>query len=538
MKWFKNGKIYSEKGQFHDSMLVDDERIVKVGSGADCQMMFNGEEIVDLKGRTVIPGLIDSHLHFLMTAEYLSLMPITDVTSMKELISRCTDYIEKNQLTKGDVLYTEGWNHTLFTDKIKVPDRHDLDKASQTVPIVLVRVDRHMMSLNTAALNYFGLNSKMKRDEGGELEVDDTGELTGVLKETALDLVKAQLPEKSREDRKHLLVNTMALANRYGITSMHTNDAKDEQVDDTLSIYEELEKEDQLSVRFYHQIWFNDSQFLPSFLSGPHQFHKGTDWNRIGPIKYFIDGTLGSRTAALFDPYSDDETTRGIHTKSQEALNQEVKLAVDNGFQVITHGIGDRGINMILDAYDEALGDNKNDLRLGINHMQITSHELIDRVASKNYLTYVQPLFLEDDLLILYDRVGKERAETSYLFNTMKNKGIHQSFSSDAPIVSFNPFDTIHCAVTRNRLTESLAEPFLAEEAMTVEEAIDAYTVEGAYASFDEDKKGRLKEGFLADFVILNEDIFTIEKSSIKNVTVAATYVNGKAVYTREESIK
>lgn len=536
MKWFKNGKIYSENGQFHDSMLVDNERIVKVGSGDDCRTVFKGEEIVDLKGRTVIPGLIDSHLHFLMTAEYLSLLPITDVTSMKELISRCADYIEKNQLTKEDVLYTEGWNHTLFTDNQKIPDRYNLDKASPTVPIVLVRVDRHVMSLNTAALNYFGLTSNTPMDEGGELEVDDAGELTGVLKETALDLVKAQLPEKSREDRKRLLVNTMALANRYGITSMHTNDAKDEQIDDTLTIYEELEKEDQLSVRFYHQIWFNDSQFLPSFLSGSYYFHKGTDWNRIGPIKYFIDGTLGSRTAALFEPYSDDESTRGIHTKPQEALNQEVKLAVDNGFQVITHGIGDRGINMILDAYDYALGDRKNDLRLGINHMQITSHALVDRVASKDYLTYVQPLFLEDDLPILYERVGKERAETSYLFNTMKNKGIHQSFSSDAPIVSFNPFDTIQCAVTRNRLTEPLAEPFLPEEAMTVEEAIDAYTVEGAYASFDEDKKGRLKEGFLADFVILNEDIFTIEKSSIKDVTVAATYINGEVVYSKEES--
>lgn len=538
MKWFKNGKIYSEKGQFHDSMLVDGGRIIKVGSFNDCQVLFQGEETVDLKGKTVIPGMIDSHLHFLMTAEYLSLMPITDVTSMNELISRCADYIENNQLTKEDVLYTEGWNHTLFTDKQKVPDRYDLDKASLTVPIVLVRVDRHVMSLNTAALNYFGLTSKTPIDEGGELETDEKGKLTGVLKETALDLVKAQLPEKSREEKKRLLKNTMALANQYGITSMHTNDAKDEQIEEILSLYEELEKENQLTVRFYHQIWFNDGQYLPSFLSGPYDFHKGTDWNRIGPIKFFIDGTLGSRTAALFKPYADDAPTQGIHTKPQETLNQEVKLAVDNGFQVITHGIGDRGIHMILDAYDAALGGNTNDLRLGINHMQITSHELVDRVAAKDYLTYVQPLFLEDDLLILYDRVGKKRAETSYLFKTMKNKGIHQSFSSDAPVVSFSPFDTIQCAVTRNRLTEPMEKAFLPEEAMTVEEAVDAYTREGAYASFEEKKKGRLKEDYLADFVILNEDIFTIDKHKLKNVSVAATYINGKAVYIKEAFAK
>lgn len=537
MKWFKNGKIYSEKNEYYESMLVENNRIVKVGSSEDCQKVFTGEETVDLQGKTVIPGFIDSHLHFLMTAEYLSMLPITDVTSMQELISRCADYIEKKQLSEGDVLYSEGWNHTSFTDEKRIPNRYDLDKASSTVPIVLVRVDRHVMSLNTAALAYFGLTSQTEADSGGELEIDEQGDLTGVLKETALDLVKAKLPVKSREEKKRLLTETMALANSYGITSMHTNDAKDDQIDDTLSLYEEMDKNKQLSVRFYHQIWFNDGQYLPAFLSGLHDFHKGTEWNRIGPIKYFIDGTLGSRTAALTEPYSDDEGTIGIHTKSQETLNSEVKMAVDNGFQVITHGIGDRGIEMILDAYDYALGEKENKLRLGINHMQITNQALIERVAEKDYLTYVQPLFLEDDLPILYERVGKERAETSYLFNTMKKKGIHQSFSSDAPIVSFNPFDTIQCAVTRNRLTDPLPDAFLPDEAMTVEEAIDAYTLEGAYASFEENKKGRLKEGYLADFVILNEDIFTIEKSAIRKVTVSATYVNGEVVYTGEGQV-
>lgn len=535
MKCFKNAKIYSGKGQYGESMLIDNGRIVKVGKEEECLKDVEGEDIIDLAGKTVLPGLIDSHLHFLMTAEYLSLLPITDVTSMRELIERCKTYIDSNQLTASDVLYSEGWNHTLFTDKRDVPKKEDLDKASLTVPIVLVRVDRHVMSLNTAALNYFELTNETVVDSGGEIEVDENGELTGVLKETALDIVKAKLPEKSRDEKKQLLIKTMALANRYGITSMHTNDAKDDQIDETLSLYEELESSQQLSIRFYHQIWFNDPQYLSTFFSGPHHFHKGTEWNRIGPIKYFIDGTLGSRTAALSEPYSDDPKNRGIHTKTQKNLNTEVKLAVDNGFQVITHGIGDRGIKMILDAYDYALDGRTNDLRLGVNHMQITNHDLINRLAEKDYLAYVQPLFLEDDLLILYKRLGKKRAETSYLFNTMNKKGIHQSFSSDAPILSFNPFHTIQCAVTRNRLSEPLPVPFLLEEAMTVEEAVDAYTIEGAYASFEEEKKGQLKEGFLADFIVLDEDIFTVEKEAIKDVTVAATYVNGDVVYKRED---
>lgn len=535
MKWFKNGKIYINKEEFVESMIIEKNKIVKIGDNGTCSLFFTGEDIVDLEGKTVIPGLIDSHLHFLMTAEFLSLLPITGVTSMKELIKRCRLHIIEKRLSSESVLYSEGWNHTLFSDEKRIPDRSDLDKASLSVPIVLVRVDRHVMSLNTAALKYFNITRESKVDIGGEIQKDINGDPTGILTEGALDLVKAQLPVKSKDEKKVMLKETMALANQYGITSMHTNDAKDETIEDTLSLYSELEDEKALTVRFYQQIWFNNGKYLPEFLSRGFTFHEGTDWNRIGPIKFFIDGTLGSRTAALRTPYFDEPSTKGILTKSEETLTDEVKMAVDNGYQVIIHGIGDQGIETILNAYDAALEGKPNDLRLGINHMQITGLDLIDRVAEKEYLTYVQPIFLEDDLPILYDRVGSERAETSYLFRTMKNKGIHQSFSSDAPIVSFDPFENIQCAVTRNRLSEPLDTPFLPQEAMTVNEAIDAYTYEGAYASFDEHKKGRLKEGYLADFVILNQDIFTIDPSKIKETTVHSTYVDGREVYSEEK---
>lgn len=534
MKWFKNGKIYLNESTFAKSMIVEDNKIKKIGSEESLSPYFTEGYMIDLKGKTVIPGLIDSHLHFLMTAEFMSLLPITGVPSMKELIFRCQHYIKQEQLSAKDILYSEGWNHTLFTDDKRMPDRADLDQASLTVPIVLVRVDRHVMSLNTAALNHFNITSSSKLDTGGEILTNENGEPTGILTEGALDLVKAQLPTRTRVEKKAMLKESMALANQYGITSMHTNDAKDETIEETLSLYSELEDEQALTVRFYQQIWFNNGQYLPEFLTRGFSFHKGTDWNRIGPIKFFIDGTLGSRTAALRRPYTDDQSTQGLLTKSEETLTKEVKMAVDNGYQVIIHGIGDQGIETILNAYDAALGDEPNALRLGINHMQITGLDLIERVAEKNYLTYVQPVFLEDDLPILYDRIGRQRAETSYLFNTMKKMGVHQSFSSDAPIVSFNPFENIQCAVTRNRLSDPIDLPFLPQEAMSIQEAIDAYTYEGAYASFDEDKKGRIKEGYLADFVVLNQDIFTVEASEIKDTSVHSTYVDGKEVY-REE---
>lgn len=539
MNVFVNGKIYLERGAFAEAIAVEGNRIIKVGTNSDCRKLVSEgskDAVIDLKGQTVLPGLNDAHLHFLMTAEYLSLLPITEVTSMKELVKRCRAYIKENSFTSSDVLYTEGWNHTTFTDEKRMPDRSDLDQASKEVPIVLVRVDRHVMSLNTAALRYFGITKDTVLTTGGEIKIDKAGQPTGILTEGAVDLVKAKLPKKSKEEKKALLVDTMALANKMGLTSMHTNDAKDETIEETLSLYKELEEEGRLSVRFYQQVWFNDGKYLSDFFNSDRTFHQGSAWNRIGPIKFFIDGTLGSRTAALRKPYTDDPTTWGMLTKSQETLTEEVTLAVENGYQVIIHGIGDRGIETILNAYDDALNGQPNTLRLGINHMQITGHDLIDRVAEKDYLTYVQPIFLDDDMPIIRERVGDERAETSYLFKTMKDRGIHQSFSSDAPIVSFDPFRNIQCAVTRNRLDHTGDEAYLPHEALDVSAAIDAYTYESAYASFEETEKGRIREGYLADFIVLDRDIFTCDPSDIKGINVLATYVDGQCVYKSGET--
>jgi len=535
MTLYINGKLYVDKDTFATSMVVKDDRIIKVGTEEECRRVFKGSEIIDLKGKTVIPGFNDSHLHFLMTAEYLDMLPITDVTSMKELIQRGISYIEEKTLTEDDILYTEGWNHTQFTDEKRIPTKHDLDKISTEVPIVMVRVDRHVASLNTAALAYFNISNETELEVGGEIEKDEANQLTGVLKEGAVDLVRSQLPVKTADEKKDSLIRTMKLANSMGITSMHTNDAKDESIMETLALYEALDAENQLTIRFYQQIWFNNGKYMPDFLSSHYRFQQGSKWNKIGPVKLFIDGTLGSRTAAMRSGYSDDPKNTGILTKSQETLNKEVAMAVEYDYQVIIHGIGDKGIETILNAYDAALGDRENTLRLGVNHMQITGMDLINRVADKGYLTYVQPIFIDDDLPIIVERIGEERARTSYLFKTMKDKGIHQSFSSDAPIVSFNPFENIQCAITRNRLTTPHETPYLPEEAMDVASAIDAYTYESAYASFDENEKGRLKAGYFADFIVLDEDIFTCSPQRIKDIDVLATVAGGKVVYKKEQ---
>lgn len=530
MKIYINGKIYIERDKFESTMVIEKDRILAIGS-EELVQKFNQSEVIDLNGQTVLPGLNDSHLHFLMTAEYLNMLPITDVTSMTELIERIKGSIKKENLQAEDILYTEGWNQNNFTDEKRIPDRTDLDQASKEVPIIIVRVDRHIWSLNSAALEKFGIHKETPSPEGGEIIKNTFGEPTGVLTERAIDLVRNQIPELSKEQKKSVLINAMKQANSLGLTSMHTNDAKDDKISETLSLYEELDRDKQLTIRFYQQIWFNDGKYIQTFLDKGYSFGEGSQYNKIGPVKLFSDGTLGARTAALRQDYSDDPGNKGIETKTQKELNREVQLAVDNEFQVIVHGIGDKAIERILDAFDTALGERKNDLRLGVNHMQLSAPDLTNRVIEKGYLTYVQPIFLDDDLPILENRIGKERANTTYPFGSLAKAGVHQSFSSDAPVVSFNPWENIYCAITRKRLNGEPATGFVPEESMDIFESIDAYTYEGAYASFEEQEKGRLKEGFLADFIVLDRDIFSISPEKIKETRVLQTVVGGETVY-------
>ena len=530
MKAYINGHFYVEQDVFCEALLIEGNRIKAIGT---TKQILDSEEqatVIDLEGRTVLPGFNDSHLHFLMTAEYLDMLPISNVTSMEELIEKGKQYIKEHKLTSSDFIYTEGWNQNNFTDEKRFPDKNDLDKISREIPIVMGRVDRHVFSCNSVALAYFGVTWKTLSPEGGEIRKDSLGNPTGVFTERAIDLIKEKLPKKERNEQKRQLKKTMKRANQQGITSVHTCDCKDEMIEETFSLYKEMEKEEELTIRFYHQMWFNDGKHIPGYLASGFRTGRGTSFNRIGPIKLFADGALGGRTAAMRQDYNDDPGNRGILTKSQDTLNKEVRLAVENDSQVIIHAIGDQGITAVLDAYDQASAPH-NPLRLGINHVQITDLPLLKRIKERNYLTYVQPIFLEDDIPIVSQRVGESLASTSYAFGTMARMGIHQSFSTDAPIAPFQPFHNLYCAVTRKQLNGLPEEGYNLGEAMKLSEAIDAYTIESAYASFEEHTKGRLKEGYLADFIVLDRNIFTESPESMKETTVLLTVLDGGIVY-------
>lgn len=532
---YLNGKLYIDREKFHEAMLIQDGRIICTGKNSEILSKAPKASIQDLKGKTVLPGFIDSHLHFLMTAEYVSMLPISEVKSMEELIEKGRTFLEEQDLKQGDILYTEGWNQEQFTDSKRMPDKTDLDRISTTIPVLMGRVDRHVISLNSAALEMTGITAAVSSPEGGEIVKDKNGQPTGILKERAIDLIWRSMPSKSKALQQRLIKRTMQLANQQGLTSVHTCDSKDEDVFETYKIYEELAQKNELTLRFYHQMWFNDGTYLKSYLNSGWKTGQGSFWNRVGPVKLFADGALGGRTAAMRQEYADDPGNKGILTKSQETLNEEVMIAVENDHQVIVHAIGDKGIEAVLDAYDQVTEDDENELRLGINHVQITDRPLLERIRNRNYLTYVQPVFLDDDIPIVEKRAGKQLASTSYAFGTMHQMGIRQSFGTDSPIASFDPFKTIYCAITRKRLDGTPKMGFIPEEAVDIFTAVDAYTIESAYASFEEHQKGRLKEGYLADFIVLDRDIFSITPEEIKDTRVLLTVVDGKKVYQDNE---
>src|SRR5699024_1230929 len=267
MQAYINGKIYSDRGVFHEAMLVKENRIHAIGTNREIMKQTNVKtEAIDLKGYTVVPGFNDSHLHFLMTAEYLAMLPIADVTSMEQLIERGRQYILDKQLMKEDYLYTEGWNQNQFTDGKRIPTRHDLDRISSEIPIAMGRVDRHIFSLNTPALKQLGITKDTPSPEGGEIRKDKNGEPTGVLTERAIDILRANQPQPNKEEQKEMLKRTMQLANSQGLTSVHTCDCKDNRISETYSLYEEMDKEGELTVRFYQQMWFNDGKYLPAYI--------------------------------------------------------------------------------------------------------------------------------------------------------------------------------------------------------------------------------------------------------------------------------
>ena len=335
--------------------------------------------------------------------------------------------------------------------------------------------------------------------------------------------------KKTPAQRQLALRKAIYHAVSHGLTSVQTMDLREGSWQKTLADYKEVLK-DLPIFRVYHQCNFMHKASFEEFIKEGYHTGVSDDLHKIGPLKLFIDGSLGARTALMRSPYHDDPSTSGIATLSQDELDELVMLADAHKIKVATHAIGDGGIEMVIDSYAKVTGK-LNDLRHAIIHVRITDQPLLQRMADLDILAKIQPIFLHYDTSIVEDRVGKKLASTSYAFASMHRLGMHVSLGTDSPVEDLDPFANIYCAITRKNLNGEPQDGFYKEEALTLTQAIDDYTIGSAYDEFIKLKKGRLKEGHLADLVILDQDLFDIAPKDILKTKVLATMVDGNFVY-------
>jgi len=530
---FINGKFYLNEGRFAEAVISENGVLTHVGTDSEISSLTAGCEVIDMGGRTVLPGFNDSHLHLYNVGVMRSLLNLMDVTSIEDCIAAGRSYIVNNNIAPNRPVFARGWNQDYFTDCPRPLTRYDLDKISAEHPIIATRACGHLATANSLALKLAGISRNTPDVPGGEIRKDEHGEPTGLLTENALALLDCLKPAPSIEDMAATIKAAMEYAASHGITSVQTNDLRNENWRTMLDAYNLVYSRNQGTLRTYHQCCFTDIGGLQGFIAAGQKMGQGNDMHKIGPIKMFVDGSLGAHTAAMRNPYHDEPGTAGVYCMTIEQLDEMVKTANNADFGCVIHAIGDGAIDMVLTAYEDMLAGSPNKLRHGIIHCQITDLPLLERFKKTDVLALVQPIFLHYDMKVVESRVGKELADTSYAFNTMDKLGIHASYGTDAPIEDLNTMNNIHCAVNRQDLKGEPAHGYNPGECVSLSRAIDNYTIESAYASFEENKKGRIAPGFLADMCVLDRDIFTINPVEIMDVKVDMTILGGNIVYKR-----
>jgi len=524
---FFHGDIYTNTGKRAQAIAVRGGRVVAVGSDAEIEKLKGKRtQVVDLGGHFVMPGFNDAHVH-LANAGFEKLhVELAGVRSLAEM----QQHIAASAKTTpaGEWITGRGWDHTLWPDQ-KLPTRQDLDAVTGDHPAIFTRVDGHISVANSAALKFAGITRSTPDPPGGKIDHDAQGEPTGILRETVKDDLLAKLPPPSPAQRRRGLELALADAAQWGITSAQDNS----QWEDFL-ILEDLEREGKLTLRVAEWLPFNASVDLLQ----QHRTHHSADDDLLHTtmLKGFMDGSLGSRTAAMLAPYADDPGNTGLARYEQAKLNQMAVERARARFQLGFHAIGDRAVEMALDAFAEAERDAREreqvpseGFRFRVEHAQITTPEQIKRFRELGVIASMQPNHLLTDMRWVVARIGKERLVHSYAWKEFLDAGVRLCFGTDYPVEPVTPFRGLYAAVTRR--SEDGKQEFFPEQKLNIEQAIAAYTTGSAYAQFAEHDKGLLQSGMLADFLVLDRDITRVPAPEILKTVVLRTVVGGKTVY-------
>lgn len=525
----KNGKIYIEKNIFKEAVFIENGMIQQVGTNKEI-LKNNADNIIDLEGKTVLPGFNDSHIHISGIGAAMNSCSLTSAKSIDDVVQLAKKFLVANKDIA--VLSGRGWNQDYFTSGEKrLLNRFDLDRISTEIPIVFDRVCGHVSVGNTKALEVLGIDKNTVVD-GGVIEVGSDGKPNGVFNENAVGLIQSVIPEKSPKDREKEFLKGANYALSLGITSVQSCDIMNKESESIFNMIHNIYDNNKLKLRYSHQFNFQDINDFKTYLETEHKIGQYDEkFLSKGALKLFVDGSLGARTALMLKDYEDAPGIKGVAALSDEQLQDLCDLATKHGIRVVTHAIGDGAVENVINAYEKTMKAGKNPLRHGIVHCQITTMEQLKRIAKLNIPVMYQPIFLDYDIKIVEDRVGKELASTSYAFNTLYKLGTPISLGTDAPVEDCNPFPNIYCAVTRQGIDGKSTGGFYPNEKMELEDVIDAYTIGSAFNEFKEDFKGRLKPGYVADLIVLDTDIFTTDQLKIKNIKVEKTMINGEFVY-------
>ncbi len=519
-----NGDIFCRDGKYihRGGIAIKGDRIIFVGSTEEVNKFRNSQtKIIDAEGKTVLPGLIDSHIHLIaygITLDYIDLSAIHSIEELKHVIAE-----EAKKRRRGAWIIGRGWDQEKFKEK-RYPNRYDLDEVAPNNPIFLLRVCGHIAVANSMALKKANITRNTTDPPGGIIERDEKGDPTGILKENAIDLMKEALPKPTKAE--YILAARRAIQKclEYGITTVHMMSALPEEVDALVKLYKNGGLK--LRIRIYLDHRYLDK--LPSKLYSELK----NDWIRLNGLKVMVDGSLGGRTAALREPYNDDPSNQGKLTLEPKQLEDIIGKAVKQEMQVAMHGIGDRAVETILTSLENINREmDTHSLRMRIEHGSIMPLDLIKKAKKLNVIISVQPSFIGADFWIL-DRVGQKRIKSVYNYKTLMRHGLWICAGSDAPVAPVDTFRDLYLAVTRGGKRNILAQ-YTPQEALTMEEAIMIYTYNGAFAGFDENKIGSIEPGKYADLVILDRKLKF--SRDLKKVKTWMTIVNGKIVYRADQ---
>ena len=518
-----------------EAVAIKNGKIIKVGNNEEVLALKNGDaKVIDLGGKLLLPGFNDSHMHLVGYSLFLDLIDLAEEKSIGEIIEKCRTEIKFKKIEKGKWIRGRGWNQDYFKGEKRFPNRYDLDKISSEHPIILNRTCGHIVVVNSKALEIANITKNTAQVENGYFDIDENGEPLGIFRGNAIGLIEKAIPEPTVEEIKNQLIKGMENANSCGITSVQSDDfgvVGDNNYEKIIMAYEELRDQGKMSLRVYEQCLIPNIEVFQDFLNKGYKTGYGDEIFKIGPLKLLSDGSLGARTAALTIPYNDNEETMGLNLFTQEELDSIVEKAHNNGMQLAIHSIGNRAMYMVFEAMEKALRKKpRKNHRHGIVHCQITDEHLLNKFKELDVIAYIQPIFLDYDWKIVESRVGKDLAKTSYNWKALVDKEVHIACGSDCPVESFNVLHGIYEAVSRKDLDGNPKGGWMKDQRLTVEEAVYGFTMGGAYASFEENIKGSIEKGKLADMVGVSRNIFEIPEDEIKEVKVEMTIFNGKLV--------